>query len=512
MPDTVPTTEHKQELFAQALRSATRELEARTEELGVLRDLGALFERSADLERLISYALGKVFRLSRARNASVLLAREAEGELVLAVAASRDDRAPAYYGPDGHPRRMFSLGEGVAGWSAAAGEPALLERAAEDPRFVPVPGGVAVGSLATFPLMAQGRCVGVLNLSHPEPGGLDLHNARFWAILASHLAVAVSHALLFEEVRRANRRLEAQVRERTRRLERANRELAQARAALEAQNRSLQDRVAARTRELEAALEELQVQNVRLEEANRVKDEFLNNINHELKTPLNAIIGYAGLLLQELGPGLDPEHRTDLELIAANGKHLQSILENIFCLMDIEAGTLELDRHALDLNELVSAAVRSVRPRAAEKGLELAFEPMDVPPVPADGTLILRVLYNLLDNAVKFSDRGTIRVRTRTARLDPQDPSAPEPPAVGGVTAAVVEVEDQGRGIRPEDVDRVFQKFHQAEPPTRKTEAGSGLGLTIAKNLVELHGGRIWVRSEPGVGSTFSFYLPLEAN
>ncbi|WP_025321083.1 sensor histidine kinase [Deferrisoma camini] len=511
MSDAMPSAERKQELYARALRSTTRELEARIEELAVLRDLGALFERSADLERLISYALTLVFRLSKAQNASVLLLSEAEGELVLAVAGSRTDRAPAYYGFRGYPRAMFTVGEGVAGWCAAAGQPALLDRAAEDPRFAPRSDGVAVGSLACFPLVVQGRCVGVLNLSHPDAGGLDLHNAKAWAILASHLGVAVSHALLFDRVREANRRLEVQVRERTRRLEQLNRELSRARRELEAQNEVLHDRVEERTRELQAALEELQVQNLRLEEANRVKDEFLNNVNHELKTPLNAIIGYAGLLLQELGPRLDDEHRTDLQLIESNGKHLQSILENIFCLKDIEAGSLEPERQAVDLNELVSSAVRSVRPRAVEKGLDLAFEPMDVPPVTADPTLLLRILYNLLDNAVKFSDRGAIRVRTRTAQLDPENPQAEPGPGTATITAAVVEVADQGRGIRAEDMERVFQKFHQAEPPTRKTEAGSGLGLTIAKNLVELHGGRIWVRSRPGTGSTFSFFLPLES-
>ena len=501
--------EQRKELYVRTLRSATRELEARVQELSVFRELGALFERSADPAQVIPYALEILFRLSRAENASVLLHNSDTGELNLVAAAGRGETV-RYYGPEGYPGRMFRPGEGVAGWCAATREPVFLPHAPADPRFVHRPGSVRVGTLACMPLVAKGECLGVLNLSHPDSGALDAARRGAWETLASYLAVAVSHALLFETVRQMNRRLEAQVRERTARLEAANRELNRIRAELDAQNRRLQTRVEERTRELRTALEKLQEKHRRLEEANRVKDEFLNNINHELKTPLNAIIGFAGLLLKELGPQLSEDHKTDLALIEANGKHLQSILENIFCLKDIEAGNIRPDLGAADLNELVASAVRSMEPRAREKGLTIEFDPLDVPPVVLDPTLILRVLYNLLDNAVKFSERGTIRVRTRTAVLDPDNPQQP-PPEDRGVACAVVEIADQGRGIRPEDVDRVFQKFLQVEPATKKTEAGSGLGLTIAKNLVELHGGRIWVRSRPGAGSTFSFFLPLES-
>lgn len=505
-----PAVEHKHELYARALRNTTRELETRIEELSVLRELGALFERSTDLERVTSYAMELLFRVSRAEQASILMAQAGTGELTLLAAASSAERPPTFYGLDGYPKRMFGPGEGVAGWCLSAGEPVFLDDARSDPRFLPRPGGTPVGSLACLPLVVEGKGIGVLNLSHREPRGLGRQHENAWSTLASYLAVAISHALLFQQIRGMNRRLEAQVRERTRRLEAANRELARTRAEVAEQNRLLQRRVEERTTELRTALEELQAQHARLEEANRVKDEFLNNINHELKTPLNAIIGYAGLLLRELGPRLSEDHCTDLKLIEANGKHLQSILENIFCLKDIEAGHVEPDRAQTDLNELVLAAVRSIRPRAREKGLEVTFEPLDVPPLLLDPTLILRVLYNLLDNAVKFSDQGTIRVRTRTARLSVDRPQDPTPPRDEGIQCAVVEVSDEGRGIHPDHVDRLFQKFQQGEPPTRKTEGGSGLGLTIAKNLVELHGGRIWVRSQPGAGSTFAFFLPLE--
>ncbi|MHB8767251.1 MAG: ATP-binding protein, partial [Deferrisomatales bacterium] len=112
---------------------------------------------------------------------------------------------------------------------------------------------------------------------------------------------------------------------------------------------------------------------------------------------------------------------------------------------------------------------------------------------------------------IKYSDRGRVVVRSRVSQLDPAEPQVERPGAGDAAQPfAVVEVEDQGRGIRQEDMDRIFLKFQQAEAPTKKSEGGSGLGLTISKNLVELHGGRIWVTSRPGAGSTFGFCLPLQ--
>ena len=142
--------------------------------------------------------------------------------------------------------------------------------------------------------------------------------------------------------------------------------------------------------------------------------------------------------------------------------------------------------------------------------MEITFEPLDLPPVIVDPTLVRRVLFNLLDNAIKFSTRGRITVRTRLAHRHPEHPQEDASPESGGKAYAVVEVEDQGKGILREDVDRIFLKFQQGEAPTRKSEGGSGVGLTIAKNLVELHRGRIWVTSRPGRGSTFAFCIPYE--
>ncbi len=505
--EVIERLEQQKELYVRTLRNTTVELETKIQELGVLRQMGHLFARSTRLADVCAHALPMLLQSSGAEQASLMLLGKGTGELALVAAAGSADGRVRFYGVEGYAERMFRVGEGLAGACVEDGEALLAEDAALHPRFAPRPTRTKLGSVAVLPLAVLDEPLGVVNLSHSAPRSLDGRRLPVWSILASYLAIAVSHSLLFQELRQANRRLEERVRGRTRSLEAANEELQGTRAQLARHAELLSERVQERTRELEQAVEELTVQRAQLEVANRAKDEFLNNINHELKTPLNAIIGYAGLLLKHAGPSLAPEHRDDLELVEANGKHLQLLLENIFSLKDVEAGAVELDRAAVDLNDLLRAAVASVRPRAREKGLELTFEPLDVPPVVVDATLVRRVLFNLLDNAVKFSDRGRIAVRSRVSPLNLDDPA--ETPGGSAQACAVVEVEDQGRGIRPEDRDRIFLKFHQVESATRKSEGGSGLGLTIAKNLVELHGGRIWVTSQPGVGSTFRFGLPL---
>jgi signal transduction histidine kinase len=503
--------EQHRELFARALAGSARELEGKVEELGVLRQMGRLFERSTRLDDLASHALPILLQLSAARNASIMVLPKGAEELTLLAALGRDEGRVAFFGLGGYPHRLFRIGEGLAGCCLAGGEPLEAEEAARDERFIPGFGKVGVGSLICIPLMVRDEPLGVVNLSHPEPRALVGRRLPILATLSSYLAVALSQALLFDELRASNRRLEERVRGRTRTLERTVRELEQARAELATHSEGLEEKVRDRTRELEAALGQVRDQNIRLEEANRIKDDFLNNINHELKTPLNAIIGYAGLLLRETAATLGAEQRADLELIEANGKHLQQILENIFSLKDIESGELELARVPSDLSEVIRSVAASLRPRAHEKGLGLQVEAEEGPPVPLDPTLIRRVLFNLLDNAVKFSYEGDVTIRRRDAFRHPERPQEDCPPERGGVRCAVVEVEDRGKGIQAEDVDRIFQKFQQAEVPTRKSEGGSGLGLTIAKNLVELHGGRIWVTSRPGRGSTFGFNLPHDA-
>jgi len=507
--ETMDRLVQQKELYVRTLRSTSMELEGKIRELSILRQLGQLFERSTSMEDLVLHAVPMFLKCSEAENASIFLYSQKNDELTLLAASSKDQPRVAYYGRHGYPEKMFSMGQGFAGGCLHCGAALVSNNADADPHYASKPNRVEIGSIAAIPLFVREEPLGVVNISHPAAGRFNDGRMAVWTILASYLAIAISNALLFKELQESNRRLEKEVRKRTQSLEKTNSALTNAKEEIARHNSEFKTRVTARTGELESALKQSKEQQCRLEEANRIKDEFLNNINHELKTPLNAIIGYAGLLLKETQTKLSAEQKADMEIIEANGKYLQQILENIFSLKDIENGDIELDMAETDLNELIRNAASSVVPLASPKGIDVVFEKKQLPALMADATMLRRILFNLLDNAIKFSSRGTVTVKAGTAEINPEDPGL-KTESKTGKPYVVVEVKDQGKGIREEDAERIFQKFQQADPSPSKSEGGSGLGLAIAKKLIELHGGKIWVSSRPGTGSVFGFCLPLK--
>jgi PAS domain S-box-containing protein len=229
-----------------------------------------------------------------------------------------------------------------------------------------------------------------------------------------------------------------------------------------------------------------------LEAAGRHKSEFLASMSHELRTPLNAIIGFSEVLLEEMFGGLNAKQRDYLDDVCASGRHLLSLINDVLDLSKIEAGRMELDAVDVDLAAAIGEALALVRERAGRKGLELAVD-VDgaAPAIRADERKLKQVLLNLLSNAIKFTPAGG-RVTVTAA------------PADGAVT---VSVRDTGIGIAPEDRAAVFEEFRQVGGPAQ--QEGTGLGLALCRKFVELHGGRIWVESDVGRGSTFSFTLPL---
>lgn len=494
-----PVNELRTATFLRVLEQASGELESRLFQLGDLARIGKLFESTSRLDDVASRGLEIFLEASNAENGSIMLLSP-EGDELFLLAAGSSHGSISFFGAKGHPRRMFGPGEGLAGACLIEQKPLLSNDVSQDTRYRPGVEQVPMGSLASIPMMVDGQPFGVVNVSHPEPSRLDPAGAPMWSLLAGYLGIALSNALHVLKLKQANEALKIQVSHRTQSLEEANRRLRAAQEKIARNNEELKIRVEERTRELEGALATLRERSESLEQANRIKGEFLNNINHELKTPLNAIIGYAGLLLQEAGDRLAPEQRSDLELVEANGKHLQMIVDNILALKHIEGGSLAPETAPTDLVDLLLMAVSSVGPRARAKGLALRFEPGDrqLPLLLLDSTFIRRVIFNLLDNAIKFSPSGCITVRVLT----------PEP-AQGQQPMVRVEVEDEGLGVRPEDSERIFEKFQQAEPAMRKHEGGSGVGLTIARTLVELHGGRLTFEDAPVKGSLFAFTLPM---
>jgi signal transduction histidine kinase len=238
---------------------------------------------------------------------------------------------------------------------------------------------------------------------------------------------------------------------------------------------------------------EIQEKTSQLEAANRHKDEFLASMSHELRTPLNAVIGFSEVLLEKMFGEVNDKQEEYLQDILASGRHLLSLINDILDLAKIEAGRMELDVEEFDVAQAVDNAVVLVRERATRKGLTLSTT-LDhtLGSIRGDQRKIKQVMLNLLSNAVKFTPEGG-RVEVRAQRTGDQ------------VEIAVV---DTGIGIAAEDLETVFEEFRQVGTDYAKKHEGTGLGLTLSRKFVELHGGRLWVKSQLGQGSTFAFSLP----
>ena len=230
-----------------------------------------------------------------------------------------------------------------------------------------------------------------------------------------------------------------------------------------------------------------------LEAANRHKSEFLANMSHELRTPLNAIIGFSEVLNEGMFGGLNDKQAEYVRDIHTSGHHLLSLINDVLDLSKIEAGRMELAVSAFDLPAALEGATILVRERAHRQGvaLELQVDPR-LGPFSADERKFKQILLNLLSNAVKFTPEGG-KVSVTAAAVD------------GGIEVAV---SDTGIGISPDDQETIFQEFRQVGNQQTRRPEGTGLGLTLARKFIEMHGGRIWVRSELSRGSTFTFMLP----
>ena len=242
-----------------------------------------------------------------------------------------------------------------------------------------------------------------------------------------------------------------------------------------------------------------EAEKIRAEGANKAKSEFLANMSHELRTPLNAINGFSEIMVGELfGPLGDPRYKEYAGDILSSGQHLLAVINDILDMSKIEAGKMNLKFERIDLLEVAEDAVRLIRNRAEAAGLNLVIDMNGLPEVEADFRALKQVLLNLLSNAVKFTPRGgQIRVFGR-AGADPR-----------GVSRVLIGVQDTGIGISKTDLERLAQPFEQVESQHAKTQQGTGLGLALTKSLIEMHGGMLDMKSEPGQGTTVSFILAV---
>jgi PAS domain S-box-containing protein len=324
-----------------------------------------------------------------------------------------------------------------------------------DPRS----GGKAAGgpqqarSYLAVPIVARsGEVIGGLFFGHPDAGVFTERSERLVLAVAAQAAVAIDNAHLYDDVRRL-----AGEREQLLEAERAARQ--------EAERVSL------------------------------LKDEFLANLSHELRTPLNAILGWSQLIVAGAAQGVD--QRRGLETIARNARAQARLIEDLLDMSRIVSGKLRLEVKQVDLALVAQGAVDTVRPSAEAKEirLEQSVDPA-IGPAAGDPNRLQQVVWNLLSNAVKFTPRGGTVFVTLS-----REPSHVE-----------IAVRDTGQGIRPDFLPHVFERFRQADPSTTRKQGGLGLGLSIVKHLVELHGGTVEARSPgEGQGATFVVRLPVAA-
>ena len=239
--------------------------------------------------------------------------------------------------------------------------------------------------------------------------------------------------------------------------------------------------------------DEIQNKSRQLAEASQHKSQFLANMSHELRTPLNAILGYTELITDGIY-GVPPEKmHAVLKRVESNGKHLLGLINAVLDLSKIEAGQLVLDLADYSLGDVAQTVYSAVEPLAADKKLSFKADvARDLPQGRGDERRLTQVLLNLVGNAIKFTDAGEVIIKASASN--------------GSFNLSV---HDTGPGISPADQAKLFQEFQQADNSLTKKKGGTGLGLAISKRIIEMHGGRIWVESAPGQGSTFSFTLPI---
>ncbi len=243
------------------------------------------------------------------------------------------------------------------------------------------------------------------------------------------------------------------------------------------------------SRQLKAAADQLR-------QIDRLKSQFIVNMSHELRTPLNHIIGFSGVMLKEIDGPITDTQRQDLEAIHTSGKHLLGLVTDILDVSQIWAGKLKLTLSDVDLPALIKDAMSMATTHLNDKPIQLTSEvDPDLPTIKADRTRILQILVNLMVNAIKYTEKGQVTV---SATIEE--------------THVVISVSDTGIGIPPTHLESIFEEFSRVDNSSTRKVDGLGLGLSISRRLVELHGGKLGVKSEEGVGSTFYFSIPIDGS
>lgn len=341
------------------------------------------------------------------------------------------------------------------------------------------------GKLAV-PLTHDGKLLGVINLGQKKNlkpyTGLDLD---FLSSLKVEASIAFSNSLLYDDVSKMSLELKQWAAE-------------------------LERKVEERTKELAESKQEVEKAYTKLKELDAIKTQFFANVSHELRTPLTLVLApLESMLKGELGE-LPKSQAGHVQIMYQNSLRLLKMINNLLDLAKIDAGKMQLTLDQVNLAEFIKGIIASVSPMAEKKQIRLTFTNGDrLPELVCDKEKIERVLLNLIFNSLKFTDPGgSVTVQCGKAR--PEDGNARLPDGQGQGARILVSVTDTGIGFPKEFQDKIFERFSQVDASASRKYEGSGIGLSLAKELVELHNGRIWAESEPGKGTVMTFTLPMD--
>ena len=411
-------------------RRLFRDVEARVNELTVITRIGRRLASTLELDEVLSLIVEESVNATEAQQASIALYNEAEHALEV--------RMMRGYTPEMDQALLGALirpGEGVHGRLLTTGRAVLVADVQTDADYRAV--NVTTRSEFIVPIRQGDLLLGALNLESPKLHAFAETDVRLIEALADQAAVAITNARAYEAERQAVERIR---------------------------------------------------------EADRLKTQFLANMSHELRTPLNSIIGFSRVILRGIDGPISELQQTDLTAIYTSGQHLLSLINNILDLSKIEAGKMELSIEPVDLRDIAKGVMSTAIALVKDKSVRLEQDvPEDLPTVMADQTRVRQIMLNLVSNAAKFTEQGSITLRVTAYPKE-----------------VYIAVSDTGIGVAADKLNHIFEEFTQADASTTRRYGGTGLGLAITKKFVEMHQGRLWVESQVGVGSTFTFTLPRE--
>ncbi|MBI5747141.1 MAG: GAF domain-containing sensor histidine kinase [Nitrospirae bacterium] len=409
-----------------------------------------------DLEELLNQILDRAILVIGAERGYLLLYENGELEVKVARGLEKEELGT----------KPFEFSRSLIMQVEKEGRPIVTIDAQADPRFKMHESVILYGlrSILCVPLKRKERLLGILYMDNRLVSRLFTEEEmELMMAFGAQAAIAIDNASAYFQIAELNENLETKVQERTGELAGVNRQLEES--------------------------------NKKLKEFDRLKTMFLSLVSHELRTPLTSIKGFVENMLDGFTGGLNNKQKDYLKRIKSNTDRLTRMINDLLDLSAIESGRIRLSPVELSPSEVAKEVVEQLKPLAAEKNLFIEIiAPDQAPKIWADQDKLNQIMINLLNNAIKFTPAGG-RIRIETGFNDKD---------------SFVCVHDNGVGISPEDLPKIFDPFFQVSRQAEEKVQGSGLGLTITKSLVELHWGKIWVKSEIGCGSEFAFTLPMK--